>query len=69
MRGPVTALDIAGDAPLTGRMRGGLDLALLPHLLLLDDQLLSGRAAMDFRLGGTASAPALSGYSDRKSVV
>lgn len=61
VRGPVTALDIAGDAPLTGRMRGGLDLTLLPHLLLLDDQSLSGRAVMDFRLGGTASTPTLSG--------
>ena len=60
VRGPVTALDIAGDAPLTGRMRGGLDLTLLPHLLL-DDQSLSGRAVMDFRLGGTASTPTLSG--------
>lgn len=63
----ISSLDIPENAPVTGRMQGSLELALLPHLLLLDDQALTGKTELDFLLGGTVSAPALNGSAHIRS--
>lgn len=57
----LSSLNIPDNAPLTGNIQGSFELALLPHLLLLDDQILAGTTKMNFLLGGTVSAPALRG--------
>lgn len=47
--------------PLSGHIRGHVALALLPRLLNLDDQILSGSSQSEFTIGGTWKDPALHG--------
>lgn len=48
-------------APLHGTMHMTTDLAIIPHLLRLDDQIMSGRGSADLRIAGTFPSPRLSG--------
>jgi translocation and assembly module TamB len=54
-------LSVPPSGPLSGRVRGVTDLALLAPLLVSDGDVLQGRVAVDVAVGGTATAPDLSG--------
>lgn len=56
-----TRAELAGDAPLDGAARVGLDLGRLWPYVPAPEHSAAGRIAIDARLGGTAAAPEMSG--------
>lgn len=54
---------IPANSPLSGHVRGLIELPLLPRLLKLDDQMLTGSSQSDFSIGGTWTDPSLQGAS------
>lgn len=52
---------VAGAGALEGKITGGVDLALLPQILDLRGDALSGRLDLDLALGGTVAAPRADG--------
>jgi len=57
------SLVVQRDRPVSGSLKTTLDLALLAHLLALEDQAVSGPARIDLALTGTARDPLLSGQA------
>lgn len=53
--------ELSEKSPLTGAVQGGLDLDLVETALGMSDQLLSGKAAYNFTLGGAVQSPQLDG--------
>ena len=47
--------------PVSGQLAGHAKLALLPHFLRLDDQILEGDCTLDFRVAGTWAEPLFTG--------
>ena len=52
---------LAGDAPVSGRLGGQADLALLPRVIDLRGDQLGGRLSVDMSIGGTVAVPRLGG--------
>jgi len=52
---------LAGDAPVSGRLGGTADLALLPRVIDLQGDQLGGRLSVDMSIGGTVTVPKLGG--------
>jgi translocation and assembly module TamB len=52
---------LAGDGPLSGKITGGLDLALVPRVVDLRGDALSGKLAIDLTLGGSRDRPQAGG--------
>src|SRR4051794_7334673 len=55
------AFDLRQDAPLTGKVQGGIDLAKAAALAALDRQQVRGTLTADLRFAGTLSQPQLGG--------
>ena len=55
------AFDLRQDAPLTGKVQGGIDLAKAAALAALDRQQVRGTLTADLRFAGTLSRPQLGG--------
>ncbi len=54
-------LDLPADSPVRGRITSDVDLGIIPLLLALDDQNLSGLANADATIGGTLGKPRIEG--------
>jgi translocation and assembly module TamB len=52
---------LADNAPVSGRLGGQADLALLPRVIDLQGDQLGGRLSVDMSIGGTVAAPRLGG--------
>jgi translocation and assembly module TamB len=52
---------LVGDGPLSGRITGGLDLALVPRVVDMRGDALSGRLAIDLTLAGSRDRPQAGG--------
>ena len=55
------ALDLAPDAPVSGKVTGRVNLALLPRVVDLHGDTLAGRLDMNMTVAGTVAAPRLAG--------
>lgn len=60
---PVT-LSVLPQAPLSGSCVLHAGLSMIPPLLGLDDQSMSGKTDVNFKLGGTISSPVLTGMAE-----
>ena len=57
----IPAVTISESTPVSGKIIANANLKVLPHFLRLDDQSMNGTAEMQFLVGGTPSAPTLTG--------
>ena len=60
----LSSAPLAADGPLDGRIAGRIDLALLPKVIDLYGDAVSGRLDLDLAVGGSLADPRASGRAD-----